>query len=129
MRALSRLSGSGLAVGIAATCLAVPLSITAARAAEPIRIGVIAEASAISGVAIPNAAKLAAEEINAAGGIDGRKIEIFDYDDHNSSADAIRAFQRAANEDHVNAVIASYVSEVVLAMEPWAGRRNLQARA
>jgi branched-chain amino acid transport system substrate-binding protein len=26
------------------------------------------------------------------------------------------------NEDHVNAVIASYISEVVLALEPWAGR-------
>jgi branched-chain amino acid transport system substrate-binding protein len=26
------------------------------------------------------------------------------------------------NEDHVNAVIASYISEVVLALEPWSGR-------
>src|SRR6202035_993286 len=34
----------------------------------------------------------------------------------------VRAFQRAANEDHVNAVIASYISEVVLALEPWTGR-------
>ena len=34
----------------------------------------------------------------------------------------MRAFQRAVNEDHVNAVIASYISEVVLALEPWTGR-------
>ena len=34
----------------------------------------------------------------------------------------MRAFQRAVNEDHVNAVIASYISEVVLALEPWAAR-------
>ena len=34
----------------------------------------------------------------------------------------MRAFQRAVNEDHVAAVIASYVSEVVLALEPWSGR-------
>ena len=34
----------------------------------------------------------------------------------------MRAFQRAANEDHVTAVIASYISEVVLALEPWGGR-------
>ena len=33
-----------------------------------------------------------------------------------------RAFQRAATEDHINAVIASYISEVVLALEPWTGR-------
>ena len=70
-----------------------------ARAADPIKIGVIAENSAISGVAIPNGAQLAADEINAKGGIDGRKIEIVGYDDHNSSADAVRAFQRAANQD------------------------------
>jgi branched-chain amino acid transport system substrate-binding protein len=34
----------------------------------------------------------------------------------------VRAFQRAVNEDKVNAVIASYTSEVVLALEPWAAR-------
>jgi branched-chain amino acid transport system substrate-binding protein len=34
----------------------------------------------------------------------------------------VRAFQRAVNEDKVNAVIASYISEVVLALEPWAAR-------
>lgn len=95
------------------------------RAAEPIKIGVIAETSAISGVSIPNGAKLAAEEINAAGGIDGRMIEIVEYDDHNSAADAVRAFQRAAEQDKVAAVIASYISEVVLALEPWAGRLKM----
>jgi branched-chain amino acid transport system substrate-binding protein len=34
----------------------------------------------------------------------------------------VRAFQRAVQQDHVSAVIASYISEVVLALEPWAGR-------
>jgi branched-chain amino acid transport system substrate-binding protein len=88
----------------------------------PIKIGVIAEAQAVAGSSIPLAARLAADEINANGGVDGRKIEIVSYDNHSSSADSVRAFQRAVNEDHVNAVIASYVSEVVLALEPWAAR-------
>ena len=88
----------------------------------PIKIGVIAEAQAVAGSSIPLAAQLAAEEINAAGGVGGRKIEIVSYDNHSSAAESVRAFQRAVNEDHVNAVIASYVSEVVLALEPWAGR-------
>jgi len=94
----------------------------AALAADPLRIGVIAEAQAIAGASIPQAAQLAAEEINAKGGVDGRKIEIVSYDNHSSSADSVRAFQRAVNEDKVNAVIASYISEVVLALEPWASR-------
>src|SRR6476660_8665739 len=91
-------------------------------AADPIKIGVIAEAQAIAGASIPQAAQMAADEINAKGGVEGRKIEIVPYDNHSSSADSVRAFQRAVNEDKVNAVIASYISEVVLALEPWASR-------
>ena len=95
---------------------------TQALAADPIKIGVIAEAQAIAGASIPQAAQMAADEINANGGVDGRKIEIVTYDNHSSSADSVRAFQRAVNEDKVNIVIASYISEVVLALEPWASR-------
>src|SRR5277367_6703250 len=62
---------------------------------EPIRIGVIAEAQSVAGSSIPLAAQLAADEINAAGGLDGRKIEIVTYDDHSSAAESVRAFQRA----------------------------------
>lgn len=93
-----------------------------ALAADPIKIAVIAEAQAIAGASIPQAAQMAADEINAKGGVDGRKIEIVAYDNHSSSADSVRAFQRAVNEDKVNVVIASYISEVVLALEPWAAR-------
>jgi branched-chain amino acid transport system substrate-binding protein len=93
-----------------------------ALAADPIKIGVIAEAQAIAGASIPQAAQMAADEINAKGGVDGRQIEVITYDNHSSSADSVRAFQRAVNEDKVNVVIASYISEVVLALEPWASR-------
>ncbi len=97
----------------------------AAAAADPVKIGVIAENSAISGIAIPNAAQIAADEINAAGGVDGRPVQIVAYDDHNSAADAVRAIQRLSSQDKVSAVIASYTSEVALALEPWAGRLKL----
>ena len=105
---------------LAATALTVGAG--PALAADPIKIGVIAEAQAIAGASIPQAAQMAADEINAKGGVDGRKIEIITYDNHSSSADSVRAFQRAVNEDKVNIVIASYISEVVLALEPWAAR-------
>lgn len=93
-----------------------------ALAADTLRIGVIAEAQAIAGASIPQAVQMAADEINAKGGIDGRKIEVVTYDNHSSSADSVRAFQRAVNEDKVNIVISSFISEVVLALEPWASR-------
>jgi branched-chain amino acid transport system substrate-binding protein len=108
---------------LAATALGLLATVPGpAFAADPIKIGVIAEAQAIAGASIPQAAQMAADEINAKGGVDGRKIEIVTYDNHSSSADSVRAFQRAVNEDKVNVVIASYISEVVLALEPWASR-------
>ena len=97
----------------------------AALAADPIKIGVIAENSAISGIAIPNGAQIAIDEINAKGGVDGRMLEMVAYDDHNSAADAVRAMQRLATQDKVSAVIATYTSEVALALEPWSGRLKM----
>jgi branched-chain amino acid transport system substrate-binding protein len=111
------------ALGLGASVVALALATHGyAQSNDPIKIGVIAEAQAVAGSSIPQAAQLAADEINAAGGVNGRKIEIVTYDNHSSAAESVRAFQRAATEDHVNAVIASYISEVVLALEPWTGR-------
>jgi branched-chain amino acid transport system substrate-binding protein len=111
----------------AASCAFAALLVPTAFAQdqEPIRIGVIAEVQAIAGAATPGGAQIAADEINAKGGVNGRKIEIFVYDDKSSSADAVRAFQRAASQDKVHAVISSYISEVVLALEPWAARLKI----
>jgi branched-chain amino acid transport system substrate-binding protein len=113
---------SAALLGAASAALTFAIAPAWADDPAPIKIGVIAEAQAVAGSSIPQAAQIAADEINAKGGVDGRKIEIVSYDNHSSSADSVRAFQRAVNEDHVNAVIGSYISEVVLALEPWAGR-------
>jgi len=114
---------TGLLAGTAvACCLAVPAW---AQSQESIRIGIISEESAIAGAGISKGAQLAADAINAAGGVDGRKIELFVYDDHSSSTDAVRAFQRAVSEDKVSAVIGTYISEVALALQPWSARLHV----
>jgi len=122
-RAISRTAvvRRSLAAGAAVAAL-VASPLASAEDNGPIKIGVIAEAQSVAGSSIPSAAQIAADEINAKGGVDGRKIEIVSYDNHSSSAESVRAFQRAVNEDHVNAVITSYISEVVLSLEPWAAR-------
>ena len=122
MKRTSRLHSFALQQLCGVAALGLVVTTGGASAAETLKIGVIAEAQAIAGASIPQAAQMAADEINAKGGIDGRKIEIVSYDNHSSSADSVRAFQRAVNEDKVNVVIASYISEVVLALEPWASR-------
>ena len=109
-----------------ASALALYLAVPAhAQSKDPIKIGVIAEVQSIAGAATPGGAQIAADEINAKGGVMGRKIEIVTYDNKSSSADSVRAFQRAVSEDKVSAVIASYISEVVLALEPWAARLKM----
>jgi branched-chain amino acid transport system substrate-binding protein len=96
-----------------------------AQSSEPIKIGVIGEESSVAGASLTRAAVMAANDINARGGVNGRKIEVITYDDHSSAADAVRAFQRAVSQDKVVAVIGSYISEVVLALEPWSARLHM----
>ena len=99
------------------------LALTApARAAQPIEIGITSEIGTIPGKAITNGAELAVEQINAKGGVMGRPLKLIVEDDHLSSTDAVQSFQRMARQDHVVAVVGTFVSEVALALEPWAAR-------
>ncbi|MGH7153420.1 MAG: ABC transporter substrate-binding protein, partial [Acetobacteraceae bacterium] len=115
--------------GCATTALAAmaAVTMTPARADDtgPIKIGVVSEFSAVVGEPIAKGAQLAADAVNAKGGITGRKVEIVAYDDHASAADAVRAFQRLAEQDHVAAVVTTFISEVALAEEPWAARLHM----
>jgi branched-chain amino acid transport system substrate-binding protein len=112
---------AALAVGCAAfSSAAVPAD--AASTKPPINIGVIAPFSAIDGASIIDGAEMAADDINAHGGVDGRPIKLLKYDDKASTTDAVRAFQRAVQQDHVVAMLGVFTSEVALAMEPWSGR-------
>ncbi len=113
------LAGAGALAGMAA----LPASVRAAG--EPIKIGVIAEISTLPGAAIPKGAQIAADGINAKGGVMGRPIQLVVYDNHVSSVESVRAFQRLASQDKVVAVIASFISEVVLALEPWSARLRM----
>src|ERR1700748_1639102 len=123
--AKARLKFGHFLMATSALVAAAVTSPASAQSSDPIKIGVIAEVQSIAGAATPGGAQIAADEINAKGGIMGRKIEIVTYDNKSSSADSVRAFQRAVSDDKVSAVIASYISEVVLALEPWAARLKM----
>ncbi len=122
----SRLGGWGVLLSAAVVAAAVGgwMAETGARAQSkgPVRIGALGTFAHVDGIAIINAATLAVDEINAAGGIDGRPVVLFKYDDHASAAEAVRAFQRAVERDRVDAVIGTFISEVTLPLEPWAAR-------
>jgi branched-chain amino acid transport system substrate-binding protein len=110
---------TALLAGTALTALAVP----AARAdSTPIEIGISSSLSTIPGAAIANGAKLAVEQINAQGGVMGRPLELVIEDDQVSSTSAVSSFQRMVTQDHVVAVVGNWISEIALALEPWATR-------
>ncbi|RKK05034.1 ABC transporter substrate-binding protein [Pseudoroseomonas wenyumeiae] len=122
---MRRIVRPGFRAALLSTAAALLLGTSMAAKAQdttPIKIGIIAEQSAIAGASISNAAQMAADEINAAGGVNGRKIQLVIYDNHSSATDAVRAFQRAVGDDKVVAVVGTYISEVALALQPWASR-------
>lgn len=101
------------------------LAVSLSFAAETINIGVMGPKSHILGQTIFNAATLAADEINAQGGIDGKQIKLYEYDTNFSATDATRSIQRAKQQDDVSAMVGIFTSEVALAMMPWSSRLKL----
>lgn len=78
-----------------------------ALAEEPLRIGAIyGLTNAISFLGIPEerALKMRVEEVNAKGGINGRKIELIVYDTEGDGTKAVQQFRRLAESDGVHIV-------------------------
>ncbi|MBW4034249.1 MULTISPECIES: ABC transporter substrate-binding protein [Acidiphilium] len=111
-----------LCTALLASAASLVVATAVAQAATPLVIGITTELGTIPGKAIANGATLAADQINASGGVDGRQIKLIIEDDHLSTTDAIRSFQRMVKQDHAVAVVGTFVSEVALALEPWAAR-------
>ncbi|GAB6172101.1 ABC transporter substrate-binding protein [Paradesulfitobacterium aromaticivorans] len=94
---------------------------------QPIRIGVVAGlsgAGALPGQMEVNGAKLATEEINAAGGVDGRQIELVVEDSQSTNPGAVAAFQKVVGKDLV-AVIGPVFSTQVQAILPYVEKSKL----
>lgn len=113
----------GMTVATALGVFSVNAGAAAAEAAsEPIRIGVMSYESAPQGLGNIQGIQLAADQINDAGGINGRPIKLYVLDTQGSATVAVRNFQRLVKEDKVVAVMGTWGSEVSLAVQPWASR-------
>ena len=88
------------------------------RQKEPIVIGVVGPFSQARGESMRLAAELAKVEINAAGGIDGRMIELVIQDDSASGDVAIRIAQSLYDDARIVAVIGHLTSVTTLAAAP-----------
>lgn len=87
--------------------------------AETIRIGSLGPVQLVPGIGIHNAAKMAVAEINAAGGIEGKKIELFIGDTEGKPEKGITALKKLVLEDKVDVLVGCYSSGVALALQPY----------
>ena len=110
------------AVGAAA---GLPLRVRAQAA--PIRIGEINSYSTIPQFTLPYRMgwQLAVEEVNAAGGLLGRKVEVISRDDAGKPEDAIRLATELVTNERVALVTGTFLSNVGLAVSDFALRNKI----
>ncbi|MGO4389569.1 ABC transporter substrate-binding protein [Microvirga sp. 2YAF29] len=87
----------------------------------PIRLGTLTPLTGSGGSYGPvmaNAVKKAAEEINKAGGINGRELLIISEDDQTSPEAGLRAARKLIDIDKVAAIIGTWASSVTTAVAP-----------
>ena len=92
-----------------------------ARAQETIKIGVtqpLTGAFAASGNYVTQGAKLAEEDINKAGGVLGRKIELIVEDNKSNPTEAVATAEKLIQKDKVPVMMGAWSSTLTLAVMP-----------
>lgn len=106
-------------VGTAQESIAVEGSVRAKQ--EELRIGMVNPLSgdnALYGLDEQRGMKLAFEEINAAGGVNGAKLVLEEYDDQGDPQNAAKGAQKYADDEEIVAVLGSSLTSCTLAMVP-----------
>ncbi len=106
-----------------ATSTSMPASVTAVATSSVgvIKIGLITPLSGIyapDGQQVQQGAQVAADELNAAGGVNGQQIQIIAQDEGSTTADTVNAAQILVNQQKVNFMIGPYFSGDVRAVLP-----------
>ena len=86
-----------------------------------VKIGVISSltgSQAAFGQAHKNGYAIALEELNAKGGINGKKVELDFYDDQSKPDQAVQGVNKLVDQDHVPIILGSYSSESTRAIVP-----------
>lgn len=97
-----------------------------AGAQEPIKIGELNSYKVFSAFLEPykKGWEMAVEEVNASGGVLGRKIEIVSRDDNGNPGDAVRAAEELLSSQKVAFLIGTFPSNVGLAVADFAKQRK-----
>jgi branched-chain amino acid transport system substrate-binding protein len=116
-----------LALGLGlATMLALGTSGTSAQQG-PIKIGELNSYARWAAFTVPYRSgwQLAQEEINAKGGVLGRKLEIVSRDDGSTTSDATRVAEELVTRENVSFLFGSFLSNVGVAMADYANQKKI----
>ena len=105
---------------LGAGALALP-GLARAQGSGPIKLGTLTPLTGSGGSYGPtmaNVVKKAAEEINAAGGVLGRPLQIISEDDQTNPEAGLRAARKLIDVDGVSAIIGTWASSVTTAVAP-----------
>ncbi len=103
------------------------LGIVTTTGAQPIRIGELNSYKAQAAFLEPykKGWELALEEINAAGGLLGRPVEVVSRDDLGNPGDAVRVAEHLVSRDRVDLIFGTFLSNVGLAVTDYARQRKI----
>lgn len=103
-----------------------PQSQAQAQSQPPIRIGEINSYSSAPEFAIPyrNGWQLALDEINRAGGVNGRPLEVLSRDDGGVRSQAVLQAQNLVLKERVDVLAGTYLSNIGLAVANVAGQQR-----
>jgi branched-chain amino acid transport system substrate-binding protein len=117
-----------LALAATGALLVASHALPAHAQSDTVKIGVISPntgAAARYGAFAWRGAQLARDEINAAGGIQGKKIELFQGDSQCVPTEGVSALQRMLAQDKVSYVLGDVCSSVTLALQPLVENANV----
>ena len=106
-------------------CMVIGPAFESVFAADKVKIGIIGPLQIRPGKAMKQGAMIAAEEINAAGGILGRQVELFYADEEFTPEKGITALKKLAIQNKVNVVVGGFTSGITLAQMPFLSRYKL----
>ena len=93
----------------------------------PIRIGEVNSYKAQPAFLEPykKGMELAVDEVNAAGGIEGRKLELITRDDNASPGDAVRAAEELVSREKIDVLAGAFLSNTGLALTDFAKQKKI----
>lgn len=127
-RLLSKTRRTMLAVGIASCLVVSALGAQTVYAQEPIKIGLVAALSgqsAKSGEAITRGLSIAIDEINEAGGLLDRPVELVSRDDESNPSKGLLAARELVQREGVAALIGGLDTPVALAIVPYVNQAKV----